>query len=131
MVTGASKGLGEGIARTLAEKVPPPNSSTAVQGVLVVLVARGVEQLEEVARSITGAGGRAVARAADITSKEEVRALGRWVREEVGLPTILVNNAGVGSVADFATLPAEVWEPQIDLNITAGLHCIRFASQES
>ena len=92
---------------------------------LVVLVARRLEKLEEVARSITSAGGRAVARAVDITSKEEVRALGRWVREEVGLPTILVNNAGVGTVADFATLPAEVWEPQIELNITAGLHCIR------
>ena len=97
----------------------------------MVLVARRKEVLDEVVGSITSAGGRAVARATDITSREEVEALGRWVREEVGLPTILVNNAGVGSVADFATLPAEVWEPQIDLNITAGLHCIRFASQES
>ena len=91
----------------------------------MVLVARRKEVLEEVVRSITTTGGRAVARAVDITNREEVEALGRWVREEVGLPTILVNNAGAGDSGDFASQPAEVWEPWIGLNITAGLYCIR------
>ena len=50
--------------------------------------------------------------------------MGRWVREEVGLPTILVNNAGTGSVAEFASQKPDDWEPMIDLNIKAGLFCI-------
>ena len=81
--------------------------------------------LEQVANRIKETGGKALVRAVDVTDKEQVKAMGRWVREEVGLPTILVNNAGAGLVADFASQPAEVWEPWIGLNITAGLYCIR------
>ena len=51
--------------------------------------------------------------------------LGAWVRREVGLPTILVNNAGIAHGEDFSTVAAESWEPMIDLNIKAGLHVIR------
>merc|ERR1719500_907025 len=46
------------------------------------------------------------------------------MREEVGLPTILVNNAGIGNVAEFATQKPEEWEHMVDLNIKAGLFCI-------
>ena len=95
-----------------------------MQGVTVVLVARRLEVLEQVANRIKETGGKALVRAVDVTDKEQVKAMGRWVREEVGLPTILVNNAGTGVVADFAAQKPEDWEPTIDLNIKAGLLCI-------
>ena len=95
-----------------------------MQGVTVVLVARRSELLEQVANRIKETGGKALVRAVDVTDKEQVKAMGRWVREEVGLPTILVNNAGTGVVADFASQKPEDWEPTIDLNIKAGLFCI-------
>ena len=90
----------------------------------VVLVARRLEVLDQVANRIKETGGKALVRAVDVTDKEQVKAMGRWVREEVGLPTILVNNAGTGVVADFAAQKPEDWEPTIDLNIKAGLFCI-------
>ena len=90
----------------------------------VILVARRLELLEQVASMIKEKGGRALVKVADVTCKEQVKSMGRWVREEVGLPTILVNNAGTGKQAEFATLQPEDWEPVIDLNIKAGLLCI-------
>ena len=91
---------------------------------MVILVARRLELLQQVANTIKEKGGRALVKVADVTDKEQVKSMGRWVREQVGLPTILVNNAGTGKVAEFASQKPEDWEPTIDLNIKAGLLCI-------
>ena len=91
---------------------------------MVVLVARRLELLEQVSSVIEEKGGRALVKVADVTDKEQVKSMGRWVREEVGLPTILVNNAGMAKKAEFAALKPEDWEPTIDLNIKGGLFCI-------
>ena len=95
-----------------------------MQGVTVVLVARRIELLEQVARRIKERGGKAMVRAVDVTDKEQVKEMGKWVREEVGIPTILVNNAGVAYAAEFATQRVEDWETMIDLNIKGGCYCI-------
>ena len=95
-----------------------------MQGVTVILVARRLELLEQVANRIKETGGKALVKAVDVTDKEQVKVMGRWMREEVGLPTILVNNAGTGDVAEFASQTPDDWEPMIDLNIKAGLFCI-------
>ena len=87
-------------------------------------MARRLELLEQVAGGIKEKGGRALVKVADVTDKEQVKSMGRWVREEVGLPTILVNNAGSGKLGEFADQTPEDWEPMIDLNIKASLLCI-------
>ena len=89
---------------------------------MVVLVARRLELLEQVSSVIEEKGGRALVKVADVTDKEQVKSMGRWVREEVGLPTILVNNAGMAKKAEFAALKPEDWEPTIDFK--GGLFCI-------
>ena len=126
LVTGASEGLGAGIAKVLAEQVGdrPSLYSSHWQGVVVVLAARRLEKLEQVADEIKEKGGKALVKAVDVTDKEQVKLMGRWVRDEIGLPTILVNNAGTAHVAEFAAQKPEDWEPSIDLNIKAGLFCI-------
>lgn len=85
LITGASTGIGAAIAVDLARR-----------GAHVVLVARGAEALEERVADIRGRGGRADRFVADVGVREQVASLGASVRERVGVPDIVVNNAGAG-----------------------------------
>ncbi len=82
IVTGASRGIGEAVARAMAGL-----------GARVVLVSRTMEALERVAASIAQAGGQAVPMACHTGRPEEIEALFQRIESEVGDPDILVNNA--------------------------------------
>lgn len=82
VVSGASRGIGEAIARAMAER-----------GASVVLAARKQEALDAVADSIRAAGGRALAVACHAGKPEMVEALFDRVKETFGQVDILVNNA--------------------------------------
>ena len=84
VVTGGGRGLGRGAALGLSGR-----------GATVVAVARNESQLSETVRLAAAAGGRVVAMTADVADVDAVLALGDRVRREVGVPTILVNAAGV------------------------------------
>ena len=84
VVTGGGRGLGRGVALGLSGR-----------GATVVAVARNESQLSETVRLAAAAGGRVVAMKADVADVDAVLALGDRVRREVGVPTILVNAAGV------------------------------------
>ena len=84
VVTGGGRGLGRGAALGLSGR-----------GATVVAVARNESQLSETVRLAAAAGGRVVAMKADVADVDAVLALGDRVRREVGVPTILVNAAGV------------------------------------
>ncbi len=86
VVTGASSGIGEATARRLAEA-----------GGRVALVARRADRLERLAAEIRRRGGEAHAFAADLTDGEAVKALAAEVRERLGDPLVLINNAGSGA----------------------------------
>ena len=95
IVTGASSGIGRGIALRFAEL-----------GVKVVLSARREEELEKVAQEIRAKGGQAVVAAADVTSPESVAAVVQTAVDERGGVDIMVNCAGVAGPMTFAeTLP--------------------------
>jgi 3-oxoacyl-[acyl-carrier protein] reductase len=84
VVTGASKGIGKGIARGLA-----------AEGVNLVLLARGKEELERIARQICSETGvRTLAVPADIRDVDSVKAAATATANEFGTVHILVNNAG-------------------------------------
>lgn len=85
VVTGASSGIGAAVARELAAR-----------GARLTLVARDRSALERVAAEIERAGGAARVEPADLSSVEQVEALAVRVREAVGAPDVLVNNAGAG-----------------------------------
>lgn len=87
IVTGASKGIGEAIALGLAE-----------MGAQVVVSSRKQEAVDQVARSIVEAGGRALALAAHMGDMEAARALVDRTVEECGGVDIVVNNAAANPV---------------------------------
>jgi NAD(P)-dependent dehydrogenase (short-subunit alcohol dehydrogenase family) len=82
LVTGASYGLGEATARKLA-----------AAGATVLLVARSAEKLDELAASISAAGGRAIAYPTDLTDEAQITALTNQLTEKHGAVDIVVSNA--------------------------------------
>jgi NAD(P)-dependent dehydrogenase (short-subunit alcohol dehydrogenase family) len=82
VVNGASRGIGEAIARGLA-----------ACGAQLVLTSRSQESVQEVADSIVGDGGRAVARACHAGKLDEIEALFGFIRKEFARVDILINNA--------------------------------------
>ena len=104
LVTGASSGLGEAVARTLAEA-----------GARVAVAARREERLEPLAKEINGA-----AFGCDLLDLDQVDALVPRVVETLGPPTILVNGAGAVAHADGAEHESiEAIQSTLDLNLIA------------
>ena len=118
VVTGASKGVGRGIAEVLAEC-----------GAKTYLVARTLSALEDVANGIRADGGTAVVVACDLADDDAIEALFARVRDEDGHLEILVNNAvawdlgvGDGEIAPFMyeppwRAPPEWWAANFDVGV--------------
>ena len=107
IITGASRGIGESIARTLA-----------TAGARVVLASRKQESLDEVAAQIRGAGGEALAIAAHTGKKETLLALAQQTVNTYGRIDILVNNAATNP--HFGpTLEADdgLWMKTLEVNL--------------
>ncbi len=118
VVTGAGRGIGEGIARVLAGA-----------GAAVVCAARRQDEIEAVAASIRDTGGRAVACRTDVTDGEAVDSLARTAIDEFGRLDIWVNNAGGSPVqAPLVELSRDDWDACIDLNLTAVWVCTTVAA---
>jgi len=120
IVTGANSGIGEGIAKGLAE---------AGAAVVVNYVA-GDESAHRVVDEILGAGGRAIAIKADVSSEEQVQEMFRRAVAELGGIDILVNNAGLQQDAAFHEMTLAQWRKVIDVNLTGQFLCAREAVRE-
>lgn len=108
LVTGASSGIGAGVARVLA-----------AEGVKLVITGRRAEQLEALAASIHTQGGeRPVVVAGDITRPDDVARIATEASERLGGIDILVNAAG-GSRPLQAAVAEAVWEEAFLLNFVA------------
>ncbi|HKB51699.1 MAG TPA: SDR family NAD(P)-dependent oxidoreductase [Solirubrobacterales bacterium] len=106
LITGASSGIGEATARSLA-----------AHGAKVAVAARRLERLERLAAEIGGQGHTALAIQSDIADQEQaIAAVDRTV-EELGRLDIVVNNAGVMLLGPIEDAPTEEWDRMIDLNL--------------
>ncbi len=84
MVTGASQGIGRGIACCVAR-----------WGTRVTLAARNAEQLQESARLVQAAGGEACVAVTDVTQADQIQKMVEATLERFGQIDVLVNNAGI------------------------------------
>jgi 3-oxoacyl-[acyl-carrier protein] reductase len=107
VVTGASKGIGAGIARHLA----------AEGAAVVVNYAASKAGADKVVAEITGKGGRAVAVQADVSKPADVRRLFAEAKKAFGRLDILVNNAGIYEFAPLEEVTPEHFHRQFDLNV--------------
>jgi NAD(P)-dependent dehydrogenase (short-subunit alcohol dehydrogenase family) len=109
VITGASSGIGESIAKLLAR-----------HGAKVVIGARRKNRIDAVVKEISAAGRKAVGFAVDVTKRPEVEALIKGAIDSFGRVDVLVNNAGIMQIAPIQLLKVDEWERQIDLNIKGG-----------
>jgi len=117
VVTGAGRGIGEGIAHVLASA-----------GAAVVLAARRADEVERVAEDVRKAGGRALAVPTDVTDESAVEALAQAAVDTFGRLSVWVNNAGGSPVqSKLVELPRADWDAAIDLNLTAVWTCVKTA----
>jgi NADP-dependent 3-hydroxy acid dehydrogenase YdfG len=106
LVTGASSGIGRGLAVELARR-----------GAAVGLLARRADTLQEVVAAIKAGGGRALALPADVTDANAVRQAAGILTTELGSIDVLFANAGVGGTVHAAQLEAEEFAGVIDVNV--------------
>jgi len=107
VVTGASKGIGAGIARHLA----------AEGASVVVNYASSREDAERVVAAIAESGGRAIAVQASVTKRPEINRLFAETKKTFGRLDILVNNAGIYEFAPLESVTEENFHKQFDLNV--------------
>lgn len=111
LVTGASSGIGQAAAASLAAR-----------GASVALVARRTDRLEELAGQIRDAGGRAITITADVTDRDQATQAVATTVEELGRLDTVVNNAGVMLLGPIVDAPVEEWDRMVDLNIKGLLY---------
>ncbi|WP_189339364.1 SDR family NAD(P)-dependent oxidoreductase [Williamsia muralis] len=105
VVTGATGGLGNSVARGLAD-----------HGASVVIVGRSITQCRQIQREIEQSGGRAIAVAADITSPEDRRHIVATSVAAFGSLDILINNAGVARRSPASEITEELYDQVHDVN---------------
>ena len=107
LVTGASQGIGAAVAKRLANR-----------GARVVLAARSLDKLEDLAEEIRKAGGEARALALDLGEPEGVEDQIAALPEDFAGVDILVNNAGVTADNLLARMKLEEWQRVLTVNLT-------------
>jgi NADP-dependent 3-hydroxy acid dehydrogenase YdfG len=113
VITGASSGLGEATARMLS-----------AEGASVALGARRLDRIQRLADALNAGGGKALARATDVTRAEQVQALVDAAVQAFGHVDVIINNAGLMPHSPLERRKIEDWNQTIDVNIKGVLYGI-------
>ncbi len=108
LVTGASRGIGRAISIELAK-----------EGASVVLAARSVDKLNEVADQVTAVGGKAQIVTVELTEEESIKKLVKVTEEKFNRLDILVNNAGITHSASLEETQTCDWDRCMQVNSRA------------
>jgi len=114
LVTGASQGIGQACALTLAR-----------HGASVALAARSQAKLDEVASQIAAAGGKAATFVMDVGDEEQVKAGVKAAISHFGKVDILVNNAGITRDQLVMRMKRADWDAVLNTNLTSAFLCIQ------
>ncbi len=119
VVTGASRGIGESIAKTLA-----------AHGAEVVLSSRKIEGLTGVEKAIVAEGGKAASIACHNGKMDEIAALFKEVESRYGKIDILVNNAATNFYfGDVLNAPESAWDKTMDVNLKGYFFMSQYAAK--
>jgi 3-oxoacyl-[acyl-carrier protein] reductase len=119
LVTGSSRGIGAAIARRLA------SDGFAV----VVNYAGKPEPADALVQEIRDGGGRAIALAADVSRPDDVKRLFDATEQELGGVDVLVNNAGVMSLAPIAEMDDATFDRLVSINLKGTFNTLREAGR--
>jgi NADP-dependent 3-hydroxy acid dehydrogenase YdfG len=106
LVTGASGGIGEGIARALAGI-----------GIKVALAARRPDRLAAIAADLRGARGEVMTCVADVGRETDMLAVFEAIDREWGPLDVLVSNAGTGTMGAVEDGKRDDWRNTLDVNV--------------
>lgn len=113
IVTGASSGIGEAVARELASG-----------GTKIVLAARREDRLLRLQQEIKHKGGEASYHVTDVTDTKQMDALSQFTLDRYGQIDVLINNAGLMPLSFLHQRKIEEWDRMVDVNIKGVLYGI-------
>jgi len=113
IITGASSGIGEATAQALAK-----------EDFAVILAARSFDKLQDLKSDLTAQGHKVIAIKADVTNREDMKAVAKAAIDEFGRIDVLINNAGIMPLSFLKNLHEDEWEQTIDVNIKGVMNSI-------
>src|SRR5438874_11525483 len=111
-VTGASKGIGRGMAKALASA-----------GADVIITSRNADEARAAAEELATAGRQTLGLAVDVADRSAIAQLVRRAEETFGKIDILVNNAGLGIIKPALEIGDDEWDPVITTNLKGCFLC--------
>ncbi|MBS0350728.1 MAG: SDR family oxidoreductase [Proteobacteria bacterium] len=120
LVTGASSGIGQGIAEALA----------AAGAAVIINYIGDPSPANAVVNNIEKKGGIALAISADVSQENQVKDMFQRMRNQFGTIDILVNNAGIQKDSAFLEMTLAEWNAVLQVNLTGYFLCAREASRE-
>lgn len=108
LVTGASRGIGQAIARSLGR-----------MGAILSLCARDSQKLQSARHDLEAEGSRVLAIPADVSRPDDIASLVQTTERSLGPIEILVNNAGIGHFAPIQESSEAIWDATLDANLKA------------
>lgn len=116
LITGASRGIGKGIAEAFGR-----------EGASLVLAARDADRLQELSASLQSAGVATIVVPTDVADEAQVKALFAQAAASFPRLDILVNNAGIFNGGPLEELSVEVWDKVMAVNLRGPFLCTREA----
>jgi len=117
-ITGASRGIGAGLAKSLA-----------AAGARVALGARDERALTALVQEIEGSGGQAIALPLDVRSVPSIRGFIDGTQERLGRLDVLVNNAGLGANHPALEVTEQDWDEMLNVNLRGLFFCCQAAAR--
>ena len=114
VVTGASRGIGKTVALEFAKK-----------GATVACIATSKANAETTSGEIKAAGGISYAYGCDISQKSDVEKCFSEITETIGMPSVLVNNAGITKDNLLVRMQESEWDDVLNVNLKGTYHCIQ------
>ncbi|HEU5054267.1 MAG TPA: SDR family oxidoreductase [Hanamia sp.] len=118
-ITGGSKGIGYGIAKTLLDL-----------GMKVAISSRHLDEAQKAAKSLTNDDSKILALQSDVSLMENEKSAVQKIIEKFGQLDVLVANAGVGYFAPIDSMSEEGWKSTIDTNLTGVFNSVRSSVDE-